>query len=230
MATRTFYKGDCLEMVKKNVKDESLDLIYTDPPFASTANWWDESLNWKELFNIFFQKLKPNGMIVLHCSIPFNYVLIREAPCPPNYTWYWKKTKPTNHLNVNREPMRIVEEILVWKKGKGQYFQQRNGREKRIQPAQLPRHSTYWNSKAESTEAKEVIGFARHNFYEKGAEERNFSTRPLELIELMIKSYSKENDTILDFTCYRGISGEVANKLNRNWIGIDKYFEPDYKT
>jgi DNA modification methylase len=55
-----------------------------------------------------------------------------------------------------------------------------------------------------------------------------FSTRPKELIELLISSYTKEGDTILDPTCYRGITGRISKAMGRRWIGIDKYFFADY--
>ena len=55
-----------------------------------------------------------------------------------------------------------------------------------------------------------------------------FSTRPRELIELMIRSYTKEGDTVLDPTCYRGITGKICKEMKRKWIGIDKYFFADY--
>jgi DNA modification methylase len=54
-----------------------------------------------------------------------------------------------------------------------------------------------------------------------------FSTRPVEMIELMINSYTEEGDTILDAFCYRGLSGMVAKRMNRKWIGIDKHFFAD---
>ena len=55
---------------------------------------------------------------------------------------------------------------------------------------------------------------------------RGFATRPDALVELFIKSYTDEGDTVLDPTCYQGLSGVIAKRLGRRWIGIDKNFFP----
>jgi DNA modification methylase len=59
---------------------------------------------------------------------------------------------------------------------------------------------------------------------------RGFATRPDALIELMIKSYTNEGDTILDPTCYEGLTGVISQRLGRNWIGIDKHFSASMLT
>ena len=222
----TFYKGDALKTIQNQIKDSSVDLIYCDPPFGTTGAWWDSKMNWPELFTEFNRVLKKDGMIVLHCSVPFNYELIKAAPKPPSYTWYWKKNKCTNHLSVNRMPLRCVEEILVWKKGKGQYFPQRVGTELRKIPGKKPEHNIYWKGAAGAKEPKEVVGKSQTHFLEFPVKLDSFSTRPTELIDLMIKSYSKEGDTILDFSCFKGISGVRAKELDRKWVGIDLFHYP----
>jgi site-specific DNA-methyltransferase (adenine-specific) len=222
----TFYKGDALETIKNKIKDKSIDLIYADPPFGTTGAWWDEKMDWPELFKEFFRVLKDNGMIVLHCSIPFNYELIRSAPKPPAYSWYWKKNNSTNHLSVNRMPMRNVEEILVWKNKKNKYNPQRIGTEERILPGKKAEHNIYWNGGVKEIEKRKVVGKSMTHFLDFSRSLDEFSTRPNEIIDLMINSYSNPGETILDISCFKGISGVRAKELGRNWIGIDKYHEP----
>lgn len=220
----TFYRGDCLEQLKK-MESQSVDLIYTDPPYGTTGQFWDHKLDWPAIFTECFRVLKPTGNLVLHCSVPFNYTLIRAAPRPPSFSFYWKKNIKTNFLNCNKQPVRQVEEILVYKMPKAKYYPQRMGTEKRvISSGGYP--SNYFAGSTPKMVKKEVVGFTQTHLLEMPVALDGFSTRPVEMLELMLKSFSKEGDTVLDLTCYKGISGVVACQLGRRWIGVDKYHFP----
>jgi len=216
-----FYRGDVFDVLKKQIPDKSVHLIYIDPPFGTTRNFWDEKLDWSYLFKEMFRVLKDDGMIVIHCSIPFNYELIRSAPKPPSHSWYWLKDSPTCPLIANVQPLRQVEEILVWKKKKSTYYRQQIGTEER-RSAFMTLNNYYGTN---VTQKKTYIkGKTRTHFLQMKRNISGFATRPDEMVKLMIDSYSKEGDTILDLFCYNGIS--YKNKGNRRWIGIDKYFYP----
>lgn len=216
----TFYQSDTLTQLKK-LESSSINLIYIDPPFGTTKNYWDESQDWSQLFQQFFRILKDNGMIVIHCSIPFNYELIRAANKPPSYSWYWLKDSPTCPLIANHQPLRQMEEILVWKKKKNTYYRQQVGDEPRY--SHWMTKTDYYGSTQKTT--KTIIkGKTRTHFIQMKRDIQGFSTRPKELVKLMIDSYSKEGDTILDCFCYKGLS--YTQSKGRKWIGIDKYFIP----
>ena len=221
----TFYRADCLEFLRRTTA-ASLDLLYFDPPFATTGNWWDDALPWTEIFTEAFRVLKPTGNLVIHCSVPFNYTLIRAAPRLPTYSWYWKKNTKTNFLNVKKQPLRQVEEILVWKMPKGTYYPQRVGTEKRTVSGARTDARYFSGSAPSKTPDVVVEGHYQTHLLEYNVCPDNFSTRPQELIELILKCYTKEGDTVCDLTCYEGISGVVARRLNRRWIGVDKYHFP----
>ena len=221
--TVEFRKGDSLQLLK-TVPTESIDFLYIDPPFGSTKQWWDEKLDWKLLFVDMFRVLKKTGMLAIHCSIPFNYELIRAAPTAPAYTWYWnKKGSATNFLNANQQPLRCVEEILVWKKKQNTYYRQQIGDEERWSHWATP--TDYYGS-VQPRKKTVLKGKTRTHYLEQKISLDGFSTRPREILELMIKSYTQEGDTVLDLFCYKGISGVVCQELNRNWIGFDKHFHP----
>ena len=217
-----FYKGDVFAMIGAHVRDKSVDLIYIDPPFGTTRNWWDSKLDWVALFKEFFRVLKDSGMLVIHCSVPFNYELIRSAPKPPSYSWYWDKGHPTNHLNANNQPLRQVEEILIWKNKKVTYNRQQIGDAPHIYYWNKP--STYYGSVREGSTI--VKGATRTNLIQMKRDTKGFSTRPAELVKLMIDTYSKPGDVILDCFCYKGLS--YTQSEGRRWIGIDMNFVPDY--
>lgn len=64
-----FIRGDIHDIIK-TIKTDSIDFIYTDPPFGITGASWDKGLNWKELFPEMWRVLKPTGIICLYASIP----------------------------------------------------------------------------------------------------------------------------------------------------------------
>lgn len=220
--TTAFYRGDTLELLKKQATG-SIDLIYSNPPFGTTKNYWDEKQDWNLLFPEMFRVLKDTGMIVLHSSIPFNYELIRSSPVPPLYSWYWKKDAVTCPLLANTQPLRNMEEILVWKKKKATYYRQQIGDEPHIS-SYMTKNEYYGSTK--KTGKTIIKGKTRTHFLEMKRDVQGFSTRPKEMVDLMIKSYSKEKDTVLDLYCYNGLSGVVCKELKRNWIGFDKYHSP----
>jgi site-specific DNA-methyltransferase (adenine-specific) len=222
----TFYKGDNLHWIK-TLPDKSINLIYFDPPFGITKNSWDHKLDWSALFFEFDRVLCDNGNIVIHCSIPFNYTLIREAPRPPSYSWYWKKEAITNPLTVNLQPLRNTEEILVWKGKKHViYNPQRTGTIERTAVSGEP--SAYYGIQPLVRTKKKVIGFYQTHHLDYKRNIQGFSSRPEDMIEMLLKSYTNEGDTVLDPTCYLGISGLVARRMNRRWIGIDLHFMPPW--
>lgn len=50
--------------------------------------------------------------------------------------------------------------------------------------------------------------------------------KPVALMEYLIKTYTNENETVLDFTMGSGSTGVAAKNLNRNFIGIE--LDKDY--
>jgi DNA modification methylase len=222
----TFYKGDCLQQMKR-LPSESINFIYWNPPFGTTCQPWDEKLPWEKIFAECFRILKNDGMLAIHCSVPFNYTLIKAAPKPPLYSWYWDKQNQTTPLLAKTQPLRQVEEILVWKNRKNTYYPQRVGDEERTFISDGK--TNYVNRETLTPQPMQTVkGFYQRHLITMKIALDGYSTRPKELIELMIRSYSKEGDVILDPTCYRGITGRICKEMGRRWIGIDKYFFADY--
>lgn len=219
---KVFYKGDTLATLKTQIRDKSVNLIYVNPPFGTTKNYWDEKQDWPKLFAECFRVLKDDGMLVIHCSVPFNYELIRAAPKPPAYSWYWKKDSPTCPLIANHQPLRIVEEILVWKNKKNTYYRQQEGTDQR-KSTYITKPDYFGETSKKSSTM--IVGKTRSHFLDMKRNIKGYSTRPDEMIDLFIKSYSKPGDTVLDMFCYKGVSSRFCS--DRKWIGIDKYFFPD---
>ena len=107
--------GDIHSEILK-IESNSINLIYTNPPYNTTENKWDNKLDWKLLFKEMWRVLKPNGTIILHSSMPFTYDLIKVET--PKYHYIWIKDKPTNFFHAKNQPLRIQEEILIFYKKK----------------------------------------------------------------------------------------------------------------
>ena len=90
-----YIQGDIHDVIK-NIEDNSIDFIYTDPPFSTTKANWDKPLRWEELFEEMWRVLKPNGIIALHSAIPFTYELLKYEK--PKYNYNWKKNNSTGFL------------------------------------------------------------------------------------------------------------------------------------
>jgi len=230
----TLYKGDCLE-VMKYIPDGSIDAIITDPPYGTTACKWDSvidfELMWKQLNRI----IKPNGAIVLFGSEPFSSALRMSNIKHYKYDWVWDKHIPRGFANAKRMPMNKHEIISVFN-CKGFYYPQMTLRDKPVTVknySKKGKDSSYKinsdgsNSKSYTYTHKNpdtiIVGKWIAN---KG--KKHPTQKPVALMEYLIKTYTNENETVLDFTMGSGSTGVAAKNLNRKFIGIEqdeKYFK-----
>ena len=119
-----YIKGDIHEVIK-TLEENSIDFIYTDPPFSITKASWDKPLKWEELFPEMWRVLKPNGIICLYASIPFTYELLKYET--PKYHYSWKKNNSTAFMLAKKQPLRTIEEIFIYYKKSGTYNPQMVG-------------------------------------------------------------------------------------------------------
>ena len=221
-------KGDCLE-VMKSIPDNSIDAIITDPPYGTTACKWDSvipfDLMWEQLNRI----IKPNGAIVLFGSEPFSSALRMSNIKNYKYDWIWKKPKGTGHLNAKRMPMNDVETISVFYRKQCIYNPQFTEGEPYKAKSGKSSFDGYGkdNRKGNDNKGKRYP----KRLLEFNVVERNTlhpTQKPVDLMEYLIKTYTNENETVLDFTMGSGSTGVAAGNTNRNFIGIEmdnKYFD-----
>ncbi len=111
------HHGDCLEVMKQ-ISNNSIDMVLCDLPFGITAPKWDEQINMSELWKQYNRILKKDGTIALFSSQPFTTKLISSNEKDFRYCWYWIKNQGTNFFHAKRMPIRKLEEICIFKKGK----------------------------------------------------------------------------------------------------------------
>jgi DNA modification methylase len=224
---KKYIKGDIHEVIK-DIEDNSIDFIYTDPPFSTTNAKWDDGLKWATLFTDMWRVLKPNGIIALYASMPFTYELLKHET--PKYHYCWKKNNSTLFLSAKYQPLRNIEEIFIYYKKRGTYNPQMEGDEV-ILKHYGGKHNgqNYYgiDSNDKQPSKEEAIKGAHKGKYPTSlrewdiARKRGGITRTDEQIDYFIKTYSNEGDTILDMTCCDRYVGDRAEALNRNYIGVD---------
>jgi len=221
--------GNCLE-VMKTIPDGSIDAIITDPPYGTTACKWDSvidfDLMWKQLNRI----IKPNGAIVLNASQPFTSALIMSNPKYFKYEWIWQKSHATGHLNSKKQPMRQHENICVFYRSQCTYNPQMIDKayiDKRTKSGDNNEVNVYADFKKVDRQIPTTKGYPKTIQYFatpfKGGEGGKHPTqKPIALMEYLIKTYTNENETVLDFTMGSGSTGVACKNTNRNFIGIEK--------
>ena len=231
------YKGDCL-IEMQNIPDKSIDAIITDPPYGTTnRNKWDAvipvDLMWEQLNRI----IKPNGAIVLFGNEPFTSVLICSNLKGFKYRWDWNKKIPSGMGYAKYRPMQQTEDIVVFTMDgkKSVYNPQMIKRDKPIKAGGNnvgTLNYGVFNSIQDKKEYKKTYNYKNpitlieFDKIRKGA--LHPTQKPVKLMEYLIKTYTNENETVLDFTMGSGSTGVAAMNTKRNFIGIekdDKYFD-----
>lgn len=220
-------QGDCLELMK-DIPDESIDMILCDLPYGTTKNKWDSVIPLNKLWKSYERIIKDNGAIVLFSQMPFSAELVHSNLKLFKYEWIWQKDNGTGFLNAKKMPLKIHENILVFYKKLPLYNpQMRTG----FKPYKCKqgRHSTNYGAYEQGhiTESNgerypiDIIKFKKDSGLHP-------TQKPVELLEYLIKTYTNENETVLDNCMGSGSTGVACINTNRNFIGYElneKYFE-----
>ncbi|MCM1260603.1 MAG: site-specific DNA-methyltransferase [Staphylococcus sp.] len=226
------FNGDCLkvmdELINNGVK---VDAVITDPPYGTTKNKWDSVIPFDKMWKCLLKLSNDKTPIILFGNQPFTSLLVVSNLKMFRYSLVWVKNKFSDFLNAKRKPMKTNEEILLFYKK---------------QPIYNPQYSystpyKRWNTQ-DAVDKQTNYGKHKKNVSESNGKRLpttvlNFNRverpihptqKPVELLEYLIKTYTNEGDTILDFTMGSGTTGVACKNLNRNFIGIEldkKYFE-----
>ena len=220
------YKGDCLEVMKQ-IPSGSIDAIITDPPYGTTACKWDSVINFELMWEQLNRIIKPNGAIVLFGAEPFSSILRVSNLKNYKYDWVWEKSKATNFLNAKKQPLRAKENILVFYKKQPTYNpQMTEGKSYNKGIRKKQTKGDVYGAFKQSEVKSEGNRYPRDVLYFKTAESEgktfHKTQKPVALMEYLIKTYTNENETVLDFTMGSGSTGVAAKNTNRNFIGIEQ--------
>lgn len=229
--------GDCLERMKE-IPDGSIDMVLADPPYGTTACKWDSVIPLAPMWEQLNRVTKTKGAIIMTASQPFTTTLIASNMKGFAFCWVWDKCFAANFVQAKRQPLKDHEDIVVFSRTGAQpvYYPQMT---KRDTPIKKGGNKQSLAIPIAPTEAAKAFGEAGKVYDEKHPTSQiRFSCRegrglhptqkPVALMEYLIKTYTLEEETVLDFTMGSGTTGVACRNLNRNFIGIEqdeKYFK-----
>ena len=234
METNKCYLGDSLELMK-DIPDNSVDMILADLPYGTTACKWDVIIPFDKLWEQYNRIIKDNAAIVLTASQPFTSVLVASNIKNFKCEWIWVKNAGSNFATVKFMPMKEHENVLVFGKGKLKYNPQMQERA----PGGKERVKTVVNCKTKTDilGGKEIIKdnnmrpeLRYPSSVQKFNRERGLhpTQKPVKLFEYLIRTYTNENDVVLD-NCAGSMTTAIACiRTNRKYICMEKekkYFD-----
>jgi len=230
--------GDCLEKMK-DIPDNAIDMVLTDPPYGTTACKWDSIIDFNKMWEQLHRITKDNGAICLFGSEPFSSSLRMSNIKNYKYDWIWNKCVASNFAVAKYQPLKEHEIISVFSKATHNYF-----------PIKEPRRgSGEQRSKYKGSVTKGVnqtSGLIRNQAgkmynaklrnpgsvleFNPRKEKRGLhpTQKPVSLLEYLINTYTTKGNTVLDFTMGSGSTAIACRNTNRNFIGIE-YDECYYK-
>ena len=233
------YQGNCLELMK-NIRDKSIDCIICDLPYGVTSkNKWDTIIPYEPLWKEYKRIIKDNGPIILFGQDKFTAKTMLSNEKMHRYNLIWNKVLTSGFLNAGRMPLREHEDIMIFYKklptynpqftegkplhGMGEKFKKvknNNNNYNDFNSCNNPSANREGDTKKYP---KSILTFPRPA----SSKMLHPTEKPVELLEYLIKTYSNENDVILDNCMGSGSTGVAALNANRRFIGIEldeKYF------
>jgi len=230
---------DCLRVLP-TLADKSVDLILTDPPYGTSACKWDSVIPFDKMWVQLQRLIKENKPIILFGSEPFSSYLRTSNIKWFKYDWIWEKQRGSNFLNYKYQPSKNYEIISVFSNGATSFV--KNNSNCPYNP-QMIEGIPYEMKQGKGGDAvvregsrigKNIITKNNGTRYPNAIQKFNSdkeklhpTQKPVALLEYLIKTYTNENDTVLDFTMGSGSTGVAAKNLNREFIGVEldqKYF------
>ena len=217
-------KGDCLELMK-NIPDKSIDMILCDLPYGITKCKWDAIIPIEPLWEQYNRIIKDNSAIVLFATQPFSSKLIISNLKGFKHEWIWQKERGVGFQVAKYRPMQEHEHILVFEK---------NGKKVNYYPIKEKRNKVIKSNGASSISGSSPLSnISVQNYiytdkyptsilqFKRDNKKLHPTQKPVALLEYLIKTYTKENELILDNCLGSGSTGIACIHTNRNFIGIE---------
>lgn len=225
-----FLLGDCFDRMA-TLAPGSVDMVLCDLPYGTTQNKWDAVIPFEPLWREIWRVTKPDAAVVLTAAQPFTAALVMSQPDAFAYEWIWHKSRPTGHLNAKRQPLREHENIPVFYRQQPFYDPQMfKGKPNHVRntPGTKSRSTNYgaqYTVVEERTDQKyprtiipATVVSPTHIIHP--------TQKPVALFEYLIRTYTREGETVLDMTAGSGTTAIAAERAGRQWVCIEK--DPDY--
>jgi DNA modification methylase len=224
----TVHHGDCMK-VMPTLDRVSVALVASDLPYGMTACKWDSGLNLEQLWANYNRVLKPDGAVVLTASQPFTSELVVSNKPWFRYEWIWRKNRSSNFLNAKKQPLKAHESVLVFAPGAPRYFAQKtaghvpiNRAYRRASSSTLYRdHMASVNNGGDTTRWPTTI--LEVKCLDNISKERVHPTqKPVALFEYLIRTYTREGETVLDNCAGSGTAAIACRNAGRHCVLIER--------
>lgn len=231
MVNVNLMQGDCLELMKL-IPDGSIDMVLCDLPYGTTQNKWDAVIPFEPMWAHYWRILKLTGIVALTSSQPFTSSLLMSQPARFKHEWIWMKNRGSNFANTVREPMKEHESVLIFSRGKWTYNKQMQERTggglSRVKydfskVTATENYGKFDKPPPPQGELRVPSSWQKFNV-EVGLHP---TQKPVTLMEYLIRTYTNEDDTVLDTCMGSGTTGVACVNTGRNFIGVEmdeKYF------
>ena len=219
------YRGDCLEIMDKLIEEGvKVNAIITDPPYGTTHCKWDSIIPFESMWDRINKLSNKNTPILLFGRQPFTSQLINSNLKMFRYELIWEKERATNFMFLKKQFGQCTENISVFYKHQPTYNPQMRPSDKPVKTHQAGNKSKTYNNQffKESTETRDgyyplnILKFNREIF-----NRYHPTQKPVALLEYLIKTYTNEDDLVLDFTMGSGSTGVACLNTFRKFIGIE---------
>ena len=224
---------------RKGIKDKGDNRLLT----------WDTVIPLDKLWDQYRRILKPNGAVVLTADQPFTSQLIISNIDWFKYEWIWRKKKTTGFLLANYRPMKQTEDVVVFSPAGAAAASRHGGNmtynpqgliEKRVKKKNSakrlgkflhnPEHMGAGNKLLHDTDYEQKYTNYPSEIIEFGLDKDSVhpTQKPVALMEYLIRTYTNEDDIVLDNCMGSGTTGVACVNTNRQFIGIemnDNYFK-----
>lgn len=215
--------GDCLD-VMPTFAAQSFDAIIADIPYGTTACKWDTVIPFAPMWAELKRLAKPKAAIVLFGSQPFTSALVMSNPQWFRYEWVWNKRLAGNGILAGKQPLKIHESVVVFSANGHTFNEQMTIGKARYKGGIKDNHGTFGYSESGRVfnDAYHSVSILDYSGAGMRSEKEHPTQKPVALMEYLIRTYTNEGDTVLDFTMGSGTTLVACVNTRRNGTGIEK--------
>ena len=223
------FNGDCINIMQDLIDDGiEVDMSFADLPYGETGNKWDKPIDHTKMFNLLEQLVSDEGAMVFTGSFKHGVNLYNARKDLYKYDWVWVKENGTNIPSVNYQPFRVHEQIFIYGKGRvsnGKRTPMKyNPQKTKAKPykATMGSESTNYRALRKTTTINKGDRHPKSvQFFKRDKNKVHPTQKPVKMLEYLIKTYTDEGDTVIDFCMGSGSTGVACKNLSRNFIGIE---------
>lgn len=219
--------GDTFD-VMRTLPSASVDMILCDLPYGMTVCSWDSVLPFDQLWAEYWRIAKPGAAIVLTAAQPFTSALVMSQPERFRYVWIWDKVSVTGFANAKKQPLRHVEDCLVFYRSPPTYNPQDLKPLNKVRKNSASDGGEHLSNgrgslrTAELTREQEFTNYPKQRLEISRERGSHPTQKPVALFEYLIRTYTNPGDTVLDNTAGSGTTAVAAEQSGRRWICIER--------